>query len=257
MAYLNTRRFGTPLHMDVYLKGGVFGSLKLKPKHLGLHGKTLVFTSPAAATVTFDDPTGAGLSPKDILDQIGAEVDGAAATTEGTTAMSAITMASETLTVAIDGGADVPILFGTESGEVAILAVANAVLNPLGVTASAGGGTPGGIVLTTDEGGPAKSIQVKAAGGGQAKLTMAVETQTGSDSIRTRFHDGRLELVEAIPTSGVGIDGAASTAAAYFGFGNTTVAGTVYAAPDGSAPRFIAATPSGQGDGIIVTTEEA
>ena len=243
--------------MDIFLKGGIFGSFKPLKEHWGLDGLTLVFTSPAAKTVTFSAPLSASLTPGEILSQIGQELNDPAVTTEGSTAMSALTMNNETLTVALDGGADVPVLFATENGSVAILAVANAVLNPLGVTASAGGGTPGGIVLTTDVTGPAKSIEVKAAGGGQAKLTMAVETESGAVVVAARLQGGRLILVEAVPTSGVGVNGASSTAGALFGFGNATVAGTVYAAPDGAAPRFISMSPSGQMDGVIVTTEEA
>ena len=171
--------------------------------------------------------------------------------------MSALTMASETLTLFLDGSATpTSIVFGTEAGAVAILAILNAALNPLGVTATAGGGTPGGVVLTTDDAGPTKSIQVTATGGGQTKLTMAVETQAGAAVIAARFQEGRLVLVELSPASGVGIDGA-STAAAFLGFGNRTVTGVVYAAPDGSAPRLIESNPRAQQDGVYVITEEA
>lgn len=258
MAYLQTRRFGTPELMDIFLKGGISGSIKLQREYWGMDGKTLVFTSPAAKTVTFSAPLSAPLTPGEIVNQIGLELNDPAVTTEGTSALSTLTMASETLTLYLDGSSTATeVVFGTESGEVAILAVLNAALNPLGVTATAGGGTPGGVVLTTDDGGAHKSIQVAAAGGGQAKLTMAVETQTGAVTVLARFQDDRFILVEATPTSGVGVDGASSTAGGQFGFGDVTVLGTVYAAPDGSAPRFIAMTPSGQGDGVIVTTEEA
>jgi hypothetical protein len=246
MAYLNTRRFGTPELMDIFLKGGIFGAIKLQREYWGMDGLTLVFTSPAAKTVTFSAPLSAPLTPGEIVQQIGLELNDPAVTTEGTTALSSLTMASETLTLYLDGSSTATeVVFGTENGEVAILAVLNAALNPLGVTATAGTGTPGGVVLTTDDGGAHKSIQVAAAGGGQAKLTMAVETQAGAVAVLARFQDERF------------VHGASSTAGAKFGFGDATVLGIVYAAPDGSAPRFIAATPSGQGDGLIVTTEEA
>lgn len=256
MAYLNTRRFGTPELMDLFLKGGIFGALKLTSAIFGLDGLTLVFTSPAAKTVTFSDSDQRGLPPGEILEQIGLELNDPAATTEGGSPLSGITMASETLTLYLDGSpTKTEVVFGTESGEAPILAVLNAALNPLGVTATAGGA--GGVILTTDATGDAKSIQVVADGGGQAKLAMTVETQTGTTNVNATFRDGRLLLVEGTPSSGVALDGVTSTAAARFGFANKAVAGTKYNAPDGAAPRFISMSPSGQMDGVIVTTEES
>ena len=179
----------------------------------------------------------------------------AAVTTEGSTALSALTMASETLTLFLDGSVvATEVVFGTEAGEVAILAVLNAALNPLGITATAGGS--GGVVLSSDATGPNKSIQVTAAGGGQAKLTMAVETKTGTAIITAHYHDARLNLTEFAPSAGVELNGSASTAAALLGFGKGTVSGTVYAEPGGSAPKLVTMAPTGAADGIIVVTEE-
>jgi hypothetical protein len=256
MAHLQTRRFGKPELMDIFLKGGVTGKFQVQPQVWGLHGLTLVFTSPSAKTVTFSAPNSAPLTPGEIIQQISNTLNDPAETTEGGTALSGITMAGETLTLYLDEKSDpVSVLFGTESGEAPILAVLNAALNPLGVTATAGGA--GGVVLTTDDAGHSKSIRVAATGGGQAALDMTVETKTGVTNVAARFHDGLLTLVEGAPASGVALDGAISTAAQYFGFSDKAVAGTVYAGPDGSAPRFINFAPSGQMDGIIVMTEEA
>ena len=260
MAYLNTRRLGSPEEMDVFLKGGISGALKLQPLHYGFDGLTLVFTTPSK-TVTFADASGGGLSPKEVLRQMGIALNSQAVTTEGSSALSGITMASETLTLFLDGSAtETEVVFATESGEAPILAVLNAALNPVGVTATAGGGTPGGLVLTSDDGGADKSIQITATGGGQAKLTATVETQSGSDDYLMRFMGSdirRFDIMEIAPSSGVVLDGASSTAAAKLGFPSSTVTGVVYAEPGGTAPRLITYSPSGQMDGIIVTTEES
>lgn len=52
------------------LNGGISGGAQITGgRIMGLHGKTLIFNTPAG-TVTFSDPTGAGLSPDDIQTQI-------------------------------------------------------------------------------------------------------------------------------------------------------------------------------------------
>lgn len=268
---LKVNNFAKYSDMELFLRGGIkTGPVPplTKGRALGLHGLTLVFIQPAAKTVTFSDATGEGLSLLDILQQINLGLDNVAVTTEGTSALSTLTMASETLTLFIDG-VQKDITFGTEAGEVAILAILNAAhisptsggLGGLGVTATAGGGTPGGLVLTTDDGGAQKSIQITATGGGQAKLTAAVETVTGTDSVVPRFNGGFLELVEAVPLNGVSVNLQTSTALTAFGWSGelavgSTHAGTVYNPTDGTAPRYLDWTGTSDASGYLVLTEE-
>lgn len=251
--------------LELHLRGGIKVGPSPKAVHnkvFGLHGLTLVFIQPAAATATFDDAVSEGLSLVEIIEQIKNSIDTPAITTEGTTALSALTMASETLTLFLDGSVTpTSIVFGLEAGEAPILAVLNAALNPLGVTATVGTGTPGGVVLTSDDGGADKSIQITATGGGQAKLTMAVGTVTGASVILPRFKDGCLELVEATPVSGVRLNLATSTALTIFGWSGEQVAGsthtgTVYDPEDGVAPRFLNWSGTSDGAGYLLLTEE-
>lgn len=82
---LKTYKLENHRFMNIFLRGGIIGGGKLKLSTapgpgaptgsntklavLGLHTKTLVFTTPAV-TVAFSDPSGNGLSPKEILSQI-------------------------------------------------------------------------------------------------------------------------------------------------------------------------------------------
>lgn len=64
--------FDTAKEMEFFFQGGVRGGRQVTNQSgrvFGLHGKTLILTSPAA-TVTFSDATGAGLSFDAIADQI-------------------------------------------------------------------------------------------------------------------------------------------------------------------------------------------
>lgn len=54
-----------------FLRGGIMGGKKLDARTYGLHGKTLVFS---AGVVTFADPTDAGLTIGEIVQQIKADV---------------------------------------------------------------------------------------------------------------------------------------------------------------------------------------
>lgn len=76
MAYLKLHRVGSQAQVNILLQGGIMGGVQLRPQPsqnktviFGLHGLTLVFTTPIG-TVTFSDPTGAGLTLEDILLQI-------------------------------------------------------------------------------------------------------------------------------------------------------------------------------------------
>lgn len=73
---LNVRRFKSEFDVNVVLNGGIQLPLPLRgsERFFGLHALTLVFTTPEA-TVTFDDPTGAGLLVKDIIDQINTDAN--------------------------------------------------------------------------------------------------------------------------------------------------------------------------------------
>jgi len=76
MAALYTRKFGKLEDMQLFLQGGIRGGKKvvqLDGKVFGLHGKTLVFNTPTG-TVTFADATNAGLTYKQIVDEIAADV---------------------------------------------------------------------------------------------------------------------------------------------------------------------------------------
>lgn len=76
MATLVTRKFGSYMEVNAFLRGDITSgpvggeAPVTSPTVLyGLHNKTLVFTTPGT-TVTFSDATGAGLSIKQIADQI-------------------------------------------------------------------------------------------------------------------------------------------------------------------------------------------
>lgn len=151
MAALKTRTIDNADMLDIFLRGGVVaGDIKKYPVY-GLHGKTLVFTSPSATTVTFADATGAGLTLKDIVSQINA----------------------------------------------------------------------------------------------------------GIANVTARLVNGRLCIVHTTAASAIAITAATSTAGPLIGLSSSVnVAGTLYAAPSGVAPRLIDFKPSGRLDGLIVITEE-
>jgi hypothetical protein len=68
---LKIYEFDTVKEMEFFLRGGITGG-KVAHKNgriHGLHGRTLVLTAPAA-TVTFADPTGAGLTLAEVATQI-------------------------------------------------------------------------------------------------------------------------------------------------------------------------------------------
>ena len=64
-----------------------------------------------------------------------------------------------------------------------------------------------------------------------------IEAQT--TGVEVKFYQDRLLLIEATPSSGVGID-KDGTANPDFGYPtNADFAGTVFAPPDGTAPRLV------------------
>lgn len=84
---LRTREFNTLKEAELFFQGAIRGGKKLvdgSGRVFNLHDKTLIFTAPAAVTVTFDEDTGdaksnglgEGLTLKQIRNQI---VDGVAA----------------------------------------------------------------------------------------------------------------------------------------------------------------------------------
>jgi len=65
-------QFGDLRRFDFVVNGGIAGGKKVtnaNGKVLGLHGKTLIFTTPGG-TATFSDAGGTGLSPADIIAEI-------------------------------------------------------------------------------------------------------------------------------------------------------------------------------------------
>ena len=72
---IRTTRFGNLYEANYLLNGGVIGGLSLAKGIWGLDGKTLVFTSPIAGTVTFSAPGGLLMAP-DIMNQIEAQTVG-------------------------------------------------------------------------------------------------------------------------------------------------------------------------------------
>lgn len=73
MAALKTRIVSTVQLLDLMLRGGISAGSQVKPPIYGLHGLKLVFTSPVG-TVTFSDPTGAGLTFQQVIAQIKAAI---------------------------------------------------------------------------------------------------------------------------------------------------------------------------------------
>ena len=63
------RSFNNPGAMEDYLNGAVISN-PLAPVTFGLDGLTLIITASGSKTVTFSDASGAGLTPRQILDQI-------------------------------------------------------------------------------------------------------------------------------------------------------------------------------------------
>lgn len=167
------------------------------------------------------------------------DVNGYATTTEGSADLTApLVMASETLTLFLNGSATATsILFGTESGAVAILAVVNAILVPLGFTATVGGSN--GIVITSNNAGPNYSIQVAATGGGQAKLGMTVETVAGYRI--EAVDDGNGDAVTSLLEFDSYNFTAAATAAEVTGSAATTTpsAGETLILSDGGQPQTV------------------
>lgn len=69
MAALKTRIIPNVQILDLVLRGGISAGSQVAAPIFGLHGLKLIFTAPVG-TVTFSDPTGAGLSLKDVIAQI-------------------------------------------------------------------------------------------------------------------------------------------------------------------------------------------
>jgi hypothetical protein len=76
MAVLRVRKFSSTEDVNFFLAGGITGGSLMKAVP-GLVGRTLIFTKPSAATVTFvagADTTGQTLSPLEIQTQIQAAI---------------------------------------------------------------------------------------------------------------------------------------------------------------------------------------
>jgi len=76
--------------------------------------------------------------------------------------------------------------------------------------------------------------------------------------ILAKFVDRSLWLIETTPTNGIVMTGA-GTANPIFGFGDATLTGVAYAAPDGSAPKLVSDNPTKKApnDGYFIMVETA
>lgn len=247
--------FSSHIDMERHLRGGIKAGVRPKTvrgRVYGLDGLTLEFTAPAK-TVTFSDPTGEGLSLLDIVNQILTDIDTPAVTTEGTVDLIAAfpALTNETVIVAVSDGGDVVVTLDSPADQAALLTQINAVTSLVGVTASVGTGTPNGLVLTSGPG--VTSIQVKA---GTANAALGIITETvAADAYQATMQLDSLTVVELVPTNGVALDAASSTAAAIFGL-TGTISNAPYAPKGGVAPRFLEWTVTSQREGYLLLTEE-
>ncbi len=125
-------RFETSTDAEHFLNGGISGGAEIvhAGRVLGLHNKTLIFTSPAG-TVTFSDPTGAGLSAGDIKSQIEAALATLKVTYHGYKIR--IIRATPTAPVVLSNTGTANPIFGFGSA----VAATGVVFNPIGGAAPA------------------------------------------------------------------------------------------------------------------------
>lgn len=267
MSSLMIRKFASLQTLNTFLRGGLDGGAappwsvgvakagtSSRRVLFGLHGKTLVFTSPVH-TVTFSDPTDLGLTATDIVNAVDAVFNDAAATTPGSVNLTGAfpVLVAQTIKLNINNAAvDNTVTLASPANKTELLSQVNAALNPLGVIASLGAGD--GLVLTTTLLGVDAVIDMKGTGTANVLLGLATEVVTGTTALLTRFMDGRLSFEEGTPSSGVAL-GPTSTAAQFFGFSGAP-AGVVYAPYTGAAPRMLSVTASGQMDSVLLVTEE-
>jgi hypothetical protein len=121
------------------------------------------------------------------------EVDDAAVSTEGSVDLVGAypAVAAQTLSVVIDGGAQIDILFAGEANASALLVSINSALT--GATATLGGSD--GLVITSDSTGASSSVQIVASTGATL-LGMTVETQVGANI--ASIDDGNGDVVTPI-----------------------------------------------------------
>ena len=98
-------------------------------------------------------------------------------------------------------------------------------------------------------------------GAGLTHQQVVAQIKAAAAALAPRFVDGQLMLEAVTPTAlTLNTQETQSTAARAFGIATTTgastLSGTLYAAPDGSAPRLVNISPSSQMDSIILVTEE-
>ena len=108
--------------------------------------------------------------------------------------------------------------------------------------------TPAGTVTFSDPGGAGLSM---------AEIIAAIVGAAGLGGLNPSFIDGYLNIREATPSAGVVLAGT-GTANAAFGFGKSTVTGTVYNPYDGAAPRLLMGPfARAQMDGYYAVVEPA
>ncbi len=100
-----------------------------------------------------------------------------------------------------------------------------------------------------------------ASGAGLTHAQVVTQIKAAIATMAPRFVDGQLMLEMVTPSAiTLNTQESQSTAARVFGFATTTgastLSGTLYAPPDGTAPRLVSVGPSGQMDSIILVTEE-
>jgi hypothetical protein len=156
MAGLILRPFSNYAEATFFLRGGVSTTTiadaapVVSPTLVyGLDGKTLVFTTPSA-TVTFSDPTGAGLSISEIADQIQTELTSTYAVTIMNRAIHIVKVAPAAIVLGGAGTANTMLGFPA-AGVASVKYAAPDGVAPRLVWLTTTGSPSGTIVVTTEE----------------------------------------------------------------------------------------------------------
>lgn len=96
-----------------------------------------------------------------------------------------------------------------------------------------------------------------ASGAGLGLRAIMAKIKADVANLNCHLKDGVLFVVHATFATGVTLDGTTSTARDIFGFKNASIPNTKYNPPDGTAPRMVSFSDTGQVDGFILVTEES